>query len=96
MLQLLKKKAEIFSNSPTGELKYFEGPGIGSFIQNVGRLNILYFAIQDFPTLSAMYGPEWGDQLENEIRMAIINEGTSNLSHDDFHIFLSMPVNFFC
>jgi len=90
-----EKKAEIFSNSPTGELKYFEGPGIGSFIQNVGRLNILYFAIQDFPTLSAMYGPEWGDQLENEIRMAIINEGTSNLSHDDFHIFSFNAGEFF-
>lgn len=95
MLQLLKKKAVDFSESGDGELNILEGPGIGSLIQNVSWLNILYFAIQDFPTLSAMYGPEWAEQLETGIRSAIIEEGEKTLHHNDFHIFSFNAGEFF-
>ncbi|WP_319780178.1 GGDEF domain-containing protein [Maridesulfovibrio sp.] len=95
MLQLLKKKASSFAESHQDKLNIFEGPGIGSLIQNVGLLNILYFAIQDFPTLSAMYGPEWAEQLEAEIRSAIQEEGRKLLKHDDFHIFSFNAGEFF-
>ncbi|WP_432736833.1 GGDEF domain-containing protein [Maridesulfovibrio sp. FT414] len=95
MLQLLKKKAELLTLKANKADDYMEGPGIGSLIQNVGRLNILYFAIQDFPTLSAMYGPEWAEQLENDIRSAIMKEGETTLLHNDFHIFSFNAGEFF-
>ncbi|NDV26501.1 GGDEF domain-containing protein [Desulfovibrio sp. JC010] len=95
MLQLLKKKADNLTAPHEDKINILEGPGIGSLIQNVGRLNILYFAIQDFPTLSAMYGPEWADQLENEIRRAITKEGQKSLQHNDFHIFSFNAGEFF-
>ena len=95
MLQLLKKKAADFSENHNDGINILEGPGIGSLIQNVGWLNILYFAIQDFPTLSAMYGPEWADQLEKGIRSAITEEGEENLNHSDFHIFSFNAGEFF-
>ncbi|WP_419779170.1 GGDEF domain-containing protein [Maridesulfovibrio sp.] len=95
MLQLLKKKATELAKHQNDELNLFEGPGIGSLIQNVGCLNILYFAIQDFPTLSAMYGPEWAEQLETEIRMAIILEGREILRQEDFHVFSFNAGEFF-
>ncbi|WP_027722499.1 GGDEF domain-containing protein [Maridesulfovibrio zosterae] len=94
MLQLLKNKAAPLSKMSCGNIKCFEGPGIGSLIQNAGRLNILYFAIQDFPTLSAMYGPEWAEHLENEIKKYILIEGHTNFHHDDFHIFSFNPGEF--
>ncbi|WP_421902500.1 GGDEF domain-containing protein [Maridesulfovibrio sp.] len=95
MLQLLKKKAADFSENHDEGINILEGPGIGSLIQNVGWLNILYFAIQDFPTLSAMYGPEWAEQLEKGIRSAITEEGEENLKHSDFHIFSFNAGEFF-
>ncbi|CCO24838.1 GGDEF domain-containing protein [Maridesulfovibrio hydrothermalis] len=95
MLQLLNKKAEFISPSKGGNAHFIEGPGIGSLIQNVGRLNILYFAIQDFPTLSAMYGPEWAEHLENEIHTALVSEGNTKLNHDSFHIFSFNAGEFF-
>ncbi|WP_319759314.1 bifunctional diguanylate cyclase/phosphodiesterase [Maridesulfovibrio sp.] len=95
MLQLLKKKTTDFSGAHEEQLRIIEGPGIGSLIQNVGRLNILYFAVQDFPTLSAMYGPEWSNQLESELREAITKEGMKTLQHDDFHIFSFNSGEFF-
>ncbi len=95
MLQLLKKKAESITDNLNSGVDHMEGPGIGSLIQNAGRLNILYFAIQDFPTLSAMYGPEWADELENEIKHTIVQEGESTLSHNEFHIFSFNSGEFF-
>lgn len=80
MLQLLKKKAAEFTESHKEEINILEGPGIGSLIQNVGWLNILYFAIQDFPTLAAMYGPEWAEHLEKRIRAVITKEGKRTLT----------------
>lgn len=95
MLQLLKKKAESLTENSVNGVEYMEGPGIGSLIQNAGRLNILYFAIQDFPTLSAMYGPEWAEELEHDIKEAITKEGESTLGHDEFHIFSFNAGEFF-
>ncbi|WP_320170196.1 bifunctional diguanylate cyclase/phosphodiesterase [Maridesulfovibrio sp.] len=95
MLQLLKKKAELFIENSGNSADCMEGPGIGSLIQNVGQLNILYFAIQDFPTLSAMYGPEWAEKIETDIRAALSDEGEANLSHNEFHIFSFNAGEFF-
>ncbi|NDV21849.1 GGDEF domain-containing protein [Desulfovibrio sp. JC022] len=95
MLQLLKKKAADLYETGEESLNILEGPGIGSLIQNAGRLNILYFAIQDFPTLSAMYGPEWADHLEERIHSTITEEGKTTLQHNDFHIFSFNAGEFF-
>ena len=95
MLQLLKKKAAEFTENHKEEINILEGPGIGSLIQNVGWLNILYFAIQDFPTLTAMYGPEWAEHLEKRIRSVITKEGKKNLNHSDFHLFSFNAGEFF-
>ncbi|TIH18586.1 GGDEF domain-containing protein [Marinifilum sp. JC120] len=95
MLQLLKKKAADLYDTTEKRMSIIEGPGIGSLIQNVGWLNILYFAIQDFPILSAMYGSEWAYQLEKGISSAIIEEGKENLHHNDFHIFSFNAGEFF-
>ncbi|ACS80488.1 GGDEF domain-containing protein [Maridesulfovibrio salexigens] len=95
MLQLLKKKAAEFTESHKEDINILEGPGIGSLIQNVGWLNILYFAIQDFPTLTAMYGPEWAEHLEKRIRTVITKEGQKNLNHSDFHLFSFNAGEFF-
>ncbi|WP_031479038.1 GGDEF domain-containing protein [Maridesulfovibrio frigidus] len=95
MLQLIKKKSDYFNFPSDRNRDFFEGPGIGSLIQNVGSLNILYFAIQDFPTLFEMYGREWATSLENQIRVAIENEGYLRLQHDEFHIFSFNAGEFF-
>ncbi len=95
MLQLIKKRSNS-TNFPSGKkTSFIDGPGIGSLIQNVCRLNILYFAIQDFPTLTEMYGQEWADHLEAQIRTEIENEGYNHLQHDEFHIFSFNSGEFF-
>ncbi|MBI9110492.1 GGDEF domain-containing protein [Maridesulfovibrio ferrireducens] len=95
MLQLIKKRANAFNFPSDRNNDFFEGPGIGSLIQNVGRLNILYFAIQDLPTLTEMYGNEWSENLEAQIRTGIESEGYEHLQHNEFHIFSFNTGEFF-
>ncbi len=95
MLQLIKKTGISLTNQKDIESKALEGPGIGNLIQNAKRLDILYFAIQDFPVLNEMYGEDWSSRVESKLTETLLREGRNSLAHSNFHIFSFNPGEFF-